>query len=421
MHDLLPVWLRDGGNSSVEDNKLSLKLKNGSQVKAIASSPDAGRSEALSLLVVDEAAFIRDIDDIWLSAQSTLSTGGSAVILSTPNGVGNFFHKTWVAGEAGENGFNCINLHWTVHPERNQAWRDEQTRILGMKGAAQECDCDFIGSGDTVIDPALLTWYKDTYIMEPVEKRGFDGNLWVWEYANYNRQYMVVADVARGDGADYSTAQVIDIDDCSQVAEYKGKIDTKDFGNFLTSLATEYNNALLVVENSNVGWACIQQIIDRQYGNLFYMSNDLKYIDVEKQMSNKFYRDEKQMVAGFSTTSKTRPLIISALDTYMNEKDILIRSQRLIDELFTFIWTGGRAEAMKGYNDDLTMALAIGLWVRNTALRLRQEGIDLTKSMLSSTQIKQYDGVYSTGYTGKNPYEMDLGKGEVENLSWLLR
>jgi len=421
MHDLLPVWLRDGGNSSVEDNKLSLKLKNGSQVKAIASSPDAGRSEALSLLVVDEAAFIRDIDDIWLSAQSTLSTGGSAVILSTPNGVGNFFHKTWVAGEAGENGFNCINLHWTVHPERNQAWRDEQTRILGVKGAAQECDCDFIGSGDTVIDPALLTWYKDTYIMEPVEKRGFDGNLWVWEYANYNRQYMVVADVARGDGADYSTAQVIDIDDCSQVAEYKGKIDTKDFGNFLTSLATEYNNALLVVENSNVGWACIQQIIDRQYGNLFYMSNDLKYIDVEKQMSNKFYRDEKQMVAGFSTTSKTRPLIISALDTYMNEKDILIRSQRLIDELFTFIWTGGRAEAMKGYNDDLTMALAIGLWVRNTALRLRQEGIDLTKSMLSSTQIKQYDGVYSTGYTGKNPYEMDLGKGEVENLSWLLR
>jgi hypothetical protein len=420
MHDLLPVWLRDGGNSSVEDNKLSLKLKNGSQVKAIASSPDAGRSEALSLLVVDEAAFIRDIDEIWLSAQSTLSTGGSAIILSTPNGVGNFFHKTWVAGEAGQNGFNCINLHWTVHPERNQAWRDEQTKILGVKGAAQECDCDFIGSGDTVIDPALLTWYKDTYIMDPVEKRGFDGNLWVWEYPNYNRQYMVVADVARGDGADYSTAQVIDIDDCSQVAEYKGKIDTKDFGNFLTSLATEYNNALLVVENSNVGWACIQQIIDRQYGNLFYMSNDLKYIDVEKQMSNKFYRDEKQMVAGFSTTSKTRPLIISALDTYMNEKDIMIRSQRLIDELFTFIWTGGRAEAMKGYNDDLTMAMAIGLWVRNTALRLKQEGIDLTKSMLSATQVKQGNGIYTTNYMQRNPYEMEVGKGEIENLKWLI-
>ncbi len=256
--------------------------------------------------------------------------------------------------------------------------------------------------------------------MEPVEKRGFDGNLWVWEHPNYNRQYMVVADVARGDGSDYSTAQVIDIEDCSQVAEYKGKLDTKDFGNFLTALATEYNNALLVIENSNVGWATIQQCIDRQYGNLFYMSQDLKYIDIEKQMNNRYYRDEKKMVAGFSTTTKTRPLIISALDTYMNEKEILIRSSRLIDELFTFIWNSGRAEAMKGYNDDLTMALGIGLWVRNTALRLRQEGIDLTKSMLGSAQVKRHEGVYTANHVKQNPYEMDLKRGEKENLHWLL-
>jgi hypothetical protein len=421
MHDLLPIWLRDGGSSSVEDNKLSLKLKNGSQVKAIASSPDAGRSEALSLLVVDEAAFIRDIDEIWLSAQSTLSTGGAAIVLSTPNGIGNWFHKMWVDGESGQNGFNNINLHWTVHPERNQAWRDEQTKILGVKGAAQECDCDFVGSGDTVFEPALLTWYKDTYVMEPAQKRGFDNNLWVWEHPNYNRAYMVCADVARGDGADYSTAQVIDIEDSSQVAEYRGKIDTKDFGNFLTALATEYNNALLVVENSNVGWACIQQIINRGYQNLFYMSNDLKYIDTERQMSNKYYRDERQMVAGFSTTSKTRPLIISALDTYMNEKDILIRSSRLIDEMFTFIWQNGRAEAMKGYNDDLIMALGIGLWVRNTALRLKQEGIDLTKQMLNSAHINKYEGLISTGHLKTNPYEMNDTRGNTENLTWLLK
>jgi hypothetical protein len=327
----------------------------------------------------------------------------------------------WVDGESGANGFNNINLHWTKHPERNQAWRDEQTRILGVKGASQECDCDFVGSGDTVIDPALLTWYKDTYVMDPIEKSGFDGNYWKWEHPNYNRAYMVVADVARGDGSDYSTFQIIDIEDSSQVAEYRGKIETKDFGNFLVAVSTEWNNALLIIENSNVGWATIQQVIDRGYGNLFYMSNDLKYIDVEKQMSNKFYRDEKKLVAGFGTTSKTRPLIISTLDTYINGKDILIRSQRLIDELFTFIWTAGRAEAMKGYNDDLTMAMAIGLWVRNTALRLKQEGIDLTKTMLNSTQVSQYTGFVSSGHLKQNPYEMDLGKGQVENLTWLLK
>jgi hypothetical protein len=187
-------------------------------------------------------------------------------------------------------------------------------------------------------------------------------------------------------------------------------------------LATEYNNALLVIENSNVGWACIQQVINRGYQNLFYMSNDLKYIDTERQITNKYYRDEKQMVAGFSTTSKTRPLIISALDTYMTDKDILIRSNRLIDELFTFIWSGGRAEAMKGYNDDLVMALAIGLWVRNTALRLRQEGIDLTKSMLNASQINKYESVYTAHtHLKQNPYEMNVGRGDTENLTWLLK
>jgi hypothetical protein len=420
MHDFLPVWLRDGSSASVEDNKLSLKLKNGSQVKAITSSPDAGRSEALSLLVIDEAAFIKDIDEIWLSAQSTLSTGGSAIILSTPNGVGNWFHKMWVEGESGANGFNNIYLHWTVHPERNQTWRDEQTRVLGIKGAAQECDCDFVSSGDTVIDPQLLMWYKQTWVIDPIEKTGFDGNLWRWEHPNYSANYMVSADVSRGDSNDYSTAQVIDLDSCSQVAEYRGKINTKDFGNFLVALATEYNNALLVVENSNVGWATIQQIINRGYGNLFYMSNDLKYIDIEKQMTNKYYREERKMVAGFSVTQRTRPLIISALDTYLREKEILIRSSRFIDELFTFIWFAGRAEAMKGYNDDLTMAMAIGLWVRNTALRLKTEGVDLTKSMIESTKVQQYESVYTANNIKYNPYEIQYGNGQTEDIRWLL-
>ena len=141
-------------------------------------------------------------------------------------------------------------------------------------------------------------------------------------------------------------------------------------------------------------------------------------------MSNKFYRDEKQMVAGFSTTSKTRPLIISALDTYMTDKDILIRSQRLIDELFTFIWNGGRAEAMKGYNDDLTMALAIGLWVRNTALRLRQEGIDLTKQALGGIGAHSLD-VGGMGFGGnssleENPWNMRVGDSN-EDLTWLIK
>ena len=418
MHELLPTWLKGG---SLEDNKLSLRLKNGSQIKAIASSPDAGRSEALSLLIFDEAAFIDDIDDIWASAQSTLSTGGSCIALSTPNGVGNWFHKQWVGSEEGTNPFVPIKLHWTVHPERDQSWRDEQTKLLGPKIAAQECDCDYISSGDTVIDPETLMFYKETYCKEPVEKGYIDGNLWKWEYPDFQKSYMVVADVARGDGADFSTAHVIEVDTATQVAEYRGKLETRDFGNFLVSLSTEYNDALLIIENANIGWAVIQQVIDRGYKNLFYMSKDLKYVDVEHQITNKYRAEERGLVAGFSTTSKTRPLIISKLDEYFREKTATIRSIRLVDELFTFIFVNGRAEAMRGYNDDLVMAFGIGLWVRDTALRLRQQGINLTKHALggigSNTSV--YDGMYGANDIEDNPWKMKVGDGIEDLTKWL--
>ena len=416
MNQFLPTWLK---LETIEDNKLSLRYANGSQIKATSAAGDAGRSEALSLLVFDEAAFIDKIEEIWVSAQSTLSTGGSAIILSTPNGVGNFFHKTWVGAEEETNGFNHIKLHWSVHPERDQSWRDEQETLLGPKGAAQECDCDFISSGDNVIDPQLLQFYKETYVQEPIEKTGFDGNLWKWNFPDYTKSYMVIADVARGDSTDYSACHVIDVESCEQVAEYRGKLDTKDYGNFLVSLSTEYNNALLVIENANIGWATIQQVIDRGYQNLFYMSKDLKYVDVENQLSNKYRAQERGMVAGFSTTSRTRPLIISKLDEYFREKSVIIKSTRTIEELFTFIWNNGRAEAMRGYNDDLTMSLSIGLWVRDTALRLRQEGIDLTKKAIDGISSYTYNGVYGGNTMDDNPWEMDYGHGKEDLTKWL--
>jgi hypothetical protein len=414
MHELLPTWLR---SPTAEDNRLSLRLANGSQIKAIASSPDAGRSEALSLLVFDEAAFIESAEEIWLSAQSTLSTGGSAILLSTPNGVGNFFHKMWMDAENDINGFNTVKLHWSVHPERDIRWREEQTRLLGVKGASQECDVSFVSSGDNVIDPDILMFYKETYVEEPKEKRGIDGNLWVWEYPTTTSTYIVCADVARGDSSDYSAAQVIDIVNLTQVAEYKGKMDTKDFGNFLVSLATEYNDALLVIENSNVGWATIQQCIDRNYDNLFYMSKDLRYVDTQRQMSNKINASERQLVAGFSTTTRTRPLIISKLDEYLSSKSISIRSSRLIDELFVFIWKNSKAQAMQGYNDDLVMAFSISLWIRDTAIRLRQEGINITQKALEgiSTSHLQF---YNPNNSSDDPYKIQVGDSE-EDIRWL--
>ena len=107
----------------------------------------------------------------------------------------------------------------------NQVWRDKQDDELGLRMAAQECDCDFLASGDTVFEPEDLSFYEQTYLKEPAEKRGIDGNLWIWEQPDYSKSYMVVADVARGDSKDYSAFHVFDIETCVQVGEYKGKLE----------------------------------------------------------------------------------------------------------------------------------------------------------------------------------------------------
>jgi hypothetical protein len=432
-NDNLPSWLKV---PAVEDNRLSLKLKNGSEIKAASSAGTSGRSSALSLLIIDEAAFIDGIEEIWLSAQYTLSTGGKAIILSTPNGVGNFFHKMWTQSEQGLNDLNRISLPWHMHPERDQKWRDEQTKLSGEKGAAQECDCEFSTSGNTVIDIPVLDWYAKTHVSEPIEKRGIDKGYWIYKYPEPGKSYMVSADVARGDAQDFSAAQILDIETMEQVAEYKGKLPTKDYARALMTMATEYNSALLVIENANVGWAVIQEVLDSNYPNLFYSSSDLQYVDVENQMTNKINSLEKKMTPGFTTSNKTRPLVISKLESYIRNKEVIIHSNRLIEELNVFIWkssgTSAKAEAMEGYNDDLVMAMGIALWIRDVALRLRKDSDSIMKTILDKVGSSSSDAIKSNfkplmTQQSNNAYgipqdswKMQIRGGDKMDLRWLI-
>jgi|TARA_R110000824_G_scaffold177694_4_gene357229 hypothetical protein len=421
MYHNLPSWLKTKVD---EDNKLSFRLANGSQIKAVAATPEAGRSEALSMLVLDEAAFIPAVETIWTAAQQTLATGGQCVVLSTPNGVGNWFHKMWVDAIDGINDFAFIELPWQLHPDRDQTWRDDQEKALGPTKAAQECDANFLTSGNSIIDPLILQWYKETMVKEPMEQAGVDKNLWIWNYPDYTKEYIVVADVARGDGTDYSATQVFEIESLDQVAEYKGQLSTTDYGNFLIELATKYNDALLIVENNNVGWATLQTIIDRGYKNLFYQSKDLQYVDTEHQMaSNRYRSQDRNMIPGFTTSKKTRPLVVAKMEEYTREKMVNIKSSRLVEELFVFIYYNNKAEAMSGYNDDLVMSYGIALWIRDTALRLKKENDDYQRQMLGSF-LNNNNG-YDEGFgmnevkPKDNPWEVEIA-GEKENLNWLL-
>ena len=130
------------------------------------------------------------------------------------------------------------------------------------------------------------------------------------------------------------------------------------------------------------------------------------------------------MVPGFTNSQKTRPLLISKLESYFRERSVEVRSLRFMDELAVFIWDGNKVAAMKGYNDDLVMAMSIGLWVRDTALKLRQQSMELNRSMLGGiTRIGGSQNVYkSQTVSSQEAWQMTTGKitDKKEDLTWLL-
>ena len=195
---------------------------------------------------------------------------------------------------------------------------------------------------------------------------------------------MLVADVARGDGADFSVFHVIKLETMEIVAEYQGKPNLEQFASVLDSTGREYGNCLLVVENNSLGISILEKLIDRDYPNLYYsIKGTHEY--VEKIQAESM----KNTVPGFTTSSKTRPLIVAKLEEFIRNKLINIYSSRAINEFKTFIWHNNRAQAMRSYHDDLVMALAIGCWVRDTALEIDKKDMAYKRALLDSMTMNK--------------------------------
>lgn len=414
----LPSWLKIATVSI--DNRTSFELSNGSQIKASSTSGDAGRSEALSLLVVDEAAHVEGLDELWMGLYPTLSTGGRCIALSTPNGVGNWFHKIYSEAEQKTNDFYPTKLKWDVHPDRDQLWFEKETRNMSTREIAQELECNFNMSGETVFSPEDLQVYHNA-VREPKHRTGFDRNLWIWEERKVQSNYLISADVARGDGKDYSVCHVFKLETMEIVAEYKGKCTPDVFSRVLFDIGHEYGDGLLVVENNSVGFAVLDKLKEMSYPNLYHSVKSTHEFVEEyqaEQMSN--------AVSGFSMTSKTRPLIIAKLEEFIRNNLIKVYSSRLLSEMKTFIWNHGRAEAMRSYNDDLIIACAIGCWVRDTALAVNQRDAEYAKAFIGSitkssneldTRIKGMVGTYNLKMKDK----MNKQNQSYEQFPWLFK
>jgi len=377
MIKVLPPWFDQIATIAV-DNRSSFVLSNGSEIKASATSVDAGRSEALSLLVIDEAAHVENLEELWAALQPTMAAGGRCIALSSPNGVGNWFHKNYVAAQTGENNFHPTLLHWNIHPDRDDEWFEETTRNLSRRKVAQEYECCFNASGETVIHPDNLNAMEQA-CSSPEHQTGFDRNFWIWKEYNPESKYLLVGDTARGDGNDYSVFHVLETKNMEQVAEYRGKPTTDLFSRILFDAGKEYGNAMVVVENNNIGFSVLEKLIDAQYPNLYYSTKGTHEYLEQYEAEN-----VTNSVPGFTTSQKTRPLIVAKMEEFIRNNLIIINSARTFQELKTFIWKNGRPEAQRGYNDDLVMSLAIACWVRDTVIEENSRDLQYKRAFLNS-------------------------------------
>ena len=174
---------------------------------------------------------------------------------------------------------------------------------------------------------------------------------------------------------------------------------------------------MLVVENNNIGWATLDSIQERGYKNLYY-SPKTEAINAESYLEK--LDDPSKLVPGFSMNLRTRPLVINKFREYIGDKSVIIQSKRLVEEMKVFIWKNGKAEAQSGYNDDLVMSFGTAMYVRDTALKFKSQGVDLARAMLSNIAVNRpnFNGAYTPNQYN-NPYKIDYGHGQ-EDISWLL-
>ncbi len=406
----LPKWLLLA--DIVTDNKTSIELSHGSTVKSISKSADAGRSEALSLLVIDEAAHIEGFDEIWTGIKPTVTAGGRIIMLSTPNGVGNVFHKTYEEALSKVSDFNPIRVEWWEHPEHisdlivdavtgkhTSTWFRKEIKGFSARQVAQEFENEFLSSGATFFEPATIEAVRALLTNHDASE-----GMQVYISPMPNRRYIMGVDSATGQGFDNCAAHVFDVETMEQCAEYQGKQRPNEYGRTVCELGLKYNGALMVVENNAVGLAVLEHIKLHGYPNLFY---SLKGVKAGDRLGDPGHASEGSMspsyTHGVMTQGNNRSFMLNKLEELIRTSAVKFHSTRFVAEMETFIWSSGnRAEARSGKRDDLIMAAALAIWVRDNFYGGVYNTPDLTAAMINAMHVGKTVNTQIHG-ASKNP------------------
>ena len=381
-YESLPLWLQQGVRVW---NKGDIELENNCRIMATSTASSAIRGYSISLLYLDEFAFVPSniADEFFTSVYPTISSGTQSKILisSTPNGM-NHYYRMWTEAVEGQNGFKHIEANWRQVPGRDQAWADDQRRILGEEKFLQEMECEFMGSAGTLLSAAAL---KSLAFVKPqhVSETGIK----IYGAPIPEHSYAVIVDTSRGRGLDYSACITIDITQIPYrlVATYKdNNISPLVYPSIIKQIADYYNQAQVLVEINDNG----QQIADSLFEDYEY-ENILSTVDLKGKIALTWgYGNRSQR--GIRTTKSVKRLGCSILKNLVEGQKILIQDFDVISELSTFIAKSGSFEAEEGSHDDLVMCLVLFSWMTNQQFFADMTNTNI-KQKLHEDQLRQIE------------------------------
>jgi len=359
-YEALPKWLQQG---VIEWNKGSVEFENGSKILAAATSSSAIRGKSVSFLYIDETAFVENWDEFFASVFPTISSGTTTKILltSTPNGL-NHFYKTCEGAKAGKNGYQFVQVLWTDVPGRDDKWREETLAAMDFdtEKFAQEMECEFLGSSGTLIAGWKL---KQLVYKESIKEVG---GIIVYEEPKLEGNYVIVVDVSRGKGLDYSAFQVIDITQMPyvQVGAYRNNMITPvDYAAAVHAAAKYFNDANILVEVNDIGEQVSGIIFEEyEYENMLLTENNGRE---GKRLLSGVAGFNGRADKGIRTTKSVKSIGCSMIKLLVEQNQLIINDFETIREFSTFSQKGTSYEAEPGNHDDLVMCLVLFGWLSN--------------------------------------------------------
>ena len=354
-YENLPKWMQHG---ILVWNKGNVELENGSKILAASTSASAVRGMSFNILFLDEFAFVPNhvAEQFFASVYPTITSGKSTkvIIISTPNGM-NHFYKMWEDARNDKNGYITNEVHWSQVPGRDKKWKEETIKNTSKRQFAQEFECDFLGSADTLISPAKLQCIP---FNDPINS---NAGLDVFARAEEDHEYIITVDVARGIGGDYSAFIVFDITTLPYkiVAKYRNnEIKPVLFPSVIFQVAKEYNNPYILVEVNDIGDSIAATLnYDLEYPNVLMCAMRGRAGQIVGQG---FSGTKTQLGVKMSITVKK--IGCANLKAIIEEDKLTFTDFDILQELTTFIQRKQAWEADEGYHDDLVMCMVIYAW-----------------------------------------------------------